>query len=112
MNVKQKMMPLLLMVASSSMMAMGSFSPNVLWHNSTTGAIKYMPVKHMTPETPIKVADSSNTNLLPKGIADFTGDGKADILFHNQNSGMVRIWEMDGAVKVNNIAVMASSNTN
>ena len=87
-------------------------SANILWHNSDTGAIKYMPLNNMTPESTIKVVSSSNTNLIPKGIADFTGDYKVDILFHNQNSGMLRVWEMDGAVKVNNISVMASSNTN
>jgi len=89
-----------------------SNAPALLWRNSTTGAIKFMPINNMIPENTLSVVDSSNTNLLPKGIGDFTGDDKADILFHNQNSGNLRIWEMDGATKVNNIQVLGSSNTN
>jgi len=85
---------------------------NILWHNSTTGAVKFMPINNMIPENTLPVVDSSNTNLLPKGIGDFTGDGKPDILFHNQNSGNLRIWEMNGAIKVDNILVLGSSNTN
>ncbi len=111
MKLKQKVIPLLLSIVSSSVMA-ASASPNILWHNSTTGAIKFMPVNGMTPGSTLTVVDSSNTNLLPKGMGDFTGDGKPDILFHNQNSGNLRIWEMDGATKVENIQVLGSSNTN
>jgi len=89
-----------------------SNAPALLWQNSTTGAVKFMPINNMIPENTLSVVDSSNINLLPKGIGDFTGDDKADILFHNQNSGNLRIWEMDGATKVNNIQVLGSSNTN
>lgn len=66
----------------------------------------------MTPDSDISVVASSNTNLLPRGIGDFTGDGKPDILFHNQNSGNLRIWKMNGTVKADNILVLGSSNTN
>jgi len=85
-----------------------SNAPALLWQNSTTGAVKFMPINNMIPENTLSVVDSSNINLLPKGIGDFTGDDKADILFHNQNSGNLRIWEMDGATKVNNIQVLGS----
>jgi len=102
--------PLLFALFSST--AIAGDNPHILWQNSTTGAIKFMPVNGMTPESTLAVVDSSNTNLLPKGMGDFTGDGKPDILFHNQNSGNLRIWEMDGSTKVNNIQVLGSSNTN
>jgi hypothetical protein len=31
-----------------------------------------------------------------KGTGDFNGDGKADIVFHNDSSGQVWLWEMSG----------------
>ncbi len=85
---------------------------DLLWHEESTGAIKIMQMNGMTPEESIDVVDSSNINLLPRGIGDFTGDGKPDILFHNQNSGNLRIWEMNGTVKGENIQILGSSNTN
>ena len=87
--------------------------PNVLWHHSSTGAVKYMPINDMIPEEMIPIAESSNTNLIPKGIGDFDGDGIADILVHNQNTGMARAWIMDSNnQKTDNIALLESSNTN
>ena len=31
------------------------------------------------------------------GVGDFTGDGKADILWRQTNSGQTSIWQMNGA---------------
>ncbi len=84
---------------------------NILWHNSTTGAVE-IRVTSSDAMLSVSVADSSNTNLVPKDIGDFTGDDKPDILFHNQNSGMVLLWEMDGTTKIRNINILANSNTN
>ncbi len=89
--------------------------PNILWHNSTNGAVKIMPLSgddSMLSKESISVVSSSNTNLVPRGIGDFTREGNPDILFHNQNSGNLRIWKMDGTVKVDNIQILGSSNTN
>ena len=86
--------------------------PSVLWHNSSTGAVKIAPIKDMSSVGSVVIVESSNTNLVPKGITDFTEDDIPDILFHNQNSGMVLLWEMNGTTKIQNIQIMASSNTN
>ena len=85
---------------------------SVLWHNSTTGAVKIMPIDGINPTPGFTVVDSSNVNLVPRGMGDFTGDGQPDILFHNQNSGNLRIWKMDGTSKVDNIQILGSSNAN
>ena len=87
-------------------------SNDLLWHDSQTGAVKIMEMNGMIPESNITVMESSNPNLIPKGIGDFTGDSKEDILFHNQNSGNLRIWEMDGTGRIDNIQVLGSSNAN
>ncbi len=116
MNIKTlrrtALLPMLFTLPFTIAMADTLNQPNLLWHNSSTGAIKFMPVNSMIPDIPLPVVGSSNTNLIPKGIGDFTGDGKFDILFHNQNSGNLRIWEMDGTTKVENIQVLGSSNIN
>ena len=36
-----------------------------------------------------------------KGVGDYNGDGKSDILFQNTTSGAVYIWDMDGAHIIN-----------
>ena len=33
-----------------------------------------------------------------KGVGDFNGDGKSDILFQNSVDGSCYVWELDGAV--------------
>lgn len=33
-----------------------------------------------------------------KAVADFTGDHKADIFWHNQNSNELALWELDGVI--------------
>ncbi len=69
---------------------------DLLWHSSSTGAVKIMQMNGITPITDISVVESSNTNLLPRGIGAFSSYhsssfNKPDILFHNQNSGNLRI---------------------
>lgn len=119
-NIKKKhtiIAPLLLALFSSVSIATAAVdtsfdTPNVLWHNSSTGAVEYMPIDNMMPLDNINIVGSSNTNLIPVGNGDLTGDNIPDILFHNQNSGKVLAWEMDGTTKVQNIDILLSSNTN
>ncbi len=37
-----------------------------------------------------------NLDVEIAGVADLTGDGKADIVRRNRNTGWVSLWEMDG----------------
>ena len=35
-----------------------------------------------------------------EGVADFSGDGKADLLWRHATRGEVWVWLMDGAVRL------------
>ena len=41
---------------------------------------------------------SATTDWTIRRVADFSGDGKADILWRNSSSGQVYIWFMNGTV--------------
>jgi hypothetical protein len=45
-------------------------------------------------QTPGVVGD---LNWQIKGVGDFNGDGKADVLWRHATSGQTAIWLMDGA---------------
>jgi hypothetical protein len=45
-----------------------------------------------------------------RGLADFNGDGKPDILWHHQKTGTLYVWLMDGATAVSGVYLTPSSN--
>jgi hypothetical protein len=45
-------------------------------------------------------------------MSDFTGDGKADLLWHHTTQGHVYLWEMDGATRVAETWVTSVWDTN
>jgi hypothetical protein len=44
------------------------------------------------------------------GVADFNGDGKADILWHDQEKGVLYVWLMDGATVLTGVYLTPNSN--
>ena len=40
----------------------------------------------------------ADTRWQIRGLADFNGDGKLDILWHHQTNGELYVWYLDGAV--------------
>ena len=48
----------------------------------------------------VQVATAPDTGYQIQGVADFTGDGKADILWHHATAGEVWVWRMDGATRL------------
>lgn len=83
----------------------GDGAEDLIWRNAANGKVL---VWLMSGSTAIErgTAQASGADatigsaFTPQGVADFTGDGKADILWRNQNNGRFLLWEMDGLTVV------------
>jgi hypothetical protein len=76
----------------------GDGSPDIWWHNQVTGEMLVWYFDGTTligsgVPTPGPIAD---TNWKLRGTADFTGDGQPDALWHNEATGELRLWTLDG----------------
>ena len=72
--------------------------PDFVWHNLVNGqlAVWYMSgaaVLQAVSMNPVQVGD---TNWKPRGTGDFTGDGWPDLLWRNEATGQLALWEMNG----------------
>jgi len=47
----------------------------------------------------------ADTNWEIRGVADFTGDSKADLLWRNKITGQIYFWPMDGSTPLDEIYV-------
>ncbi len=54
---------------------------------------------------------SAGTGWFVAGVADFTGDGKADILWRETATGKTVVWTMNGATKTASAYTSASAGT-
>jgi N-acetylneuraminic acid mutarotase len=73
---------------------------DVLWHHQTGGDLYVWLLDGTvtiagTYLTPSRFAD---TDWQIRGVADLNGDGKADLLWHNQATGELYVWFMNGTV--------------
>jgi len=84
----------------------GDRKADIFLRNATTGIWLMLP---MDGRTVVRESDFGGVRLLARdsfwqvaGIEDYTGDGKADIVIRNNNTGAWRMHEMDGkTVQVN-----------
>jgi hypothetical protein len=72
---------------------------DLLWQNSTTGQLSAW---HMNGSTVLSYRVLTPSQVPPgwnlSGSADFSGDGKPDLVWHNPQTGDVSIWLMDGVM--------------
>jgi FG-GAP-like repeat/Galactose oxidase, central domain len=73
---------------------------DILWRNQTTGQLYAWFMNGTSLSygmflTPSAVAGAWQV----RGLADFDGDGKLDILWHNTTTGQVYVWFMNGTVQ-------------
>jgi len=75
----------------------GDGNSDILWQNSTTGAVD---ISLMTGATGSPTAIGSATGFAVVGSGDFNGDGKSDILLRNNTTGDAQIWLMNGTSQI------------
>jgi len=75
----------------------GDGNSDILWQNSSTGAID-VSLMNGTTGTPVSVG--SGTGFTAVGTGDFNGDGDSDILLRNNSTGNAQIWLMNGTTEI------------
>ncbi len=79
----------------------GDGKPDILWHHASTGALYLWTMNGLTQTggyylTPAQVP---NTQWQIREVADFSGDGKPDILWYHESLGYLYVWTMNGTVQ-------------
>ncbi len=70
---------------------------DILWQNSSTGAVAFWSIGRDSKVASAATLNwTANTPWLGVGVADFNGDHKPDVLWHNPSSGEVGIWLVNG----------------
>ena len=75
----------------------GDGKADILWRNSSTGQNYVYPMDGPTikaSEGYLRTVDDTRWEV--KGVGDFDGDGKADIVWRNSSSGQNYLYPMDG----------------
>jgi hypothetical protein len=80
----------------------GDGHADLLWHHQGTGDLQVWLMtgtvrKQSVALTPGRVGD---VRWQVRGVWDFDGDGKVDVLWHHQRSGELELWRMDGTVRI------------
>ena len=91
----------------------GDGKADVLWHNTSTGSVVLWAMDGRTAVAGANTGAVQNNGAAvtlggdwkSEGVADFTGDGKMDVLWRNSSTGAVALWQMDGR------SMVAGSNT-
>jgi hypothetical protein len=76
----------------------GDGKPDILWQNQANGLLMvwYMDGATRASSAPLNPGQLSDPSWKIVGVADFNADGKPDILWQNQASGLLMVWYMDG----------------
>jgi hypothetical protein len=87
----------------------GDGKADILWRNAATGAtqIWLMNGTTKTGGGGTSAYAGGYAAIKVQGVADFNGDGKADILWRNVATGATSIWFMNGVMKIGGGATSA-----
>ena len=73
---------------------------DLLWHNPSTGQLyAWLMNGRAQASATFLTPGSVGTAWQVRGIADLDGDGRSDVLFHNQATGELYAWFMDGVTR-------------
>ena len=74
--------------------------PDLLWHNQSTGQLYVWFMNGIAQSSGSFLTPSSSTPVWQiRGIGDVNVDGKNDLLWHNQSTGQLYVWFMDGVTQ-------------
>jgi hypothetical protein len=90
----------------------GDGRADILWREwPTTGKTVVWTMDGATKTASAYTTASAGTTWTIVGLADFTGDGKTDILWREAGTYKTVIWTMDGATKTASAYTSASANS-
>jgi hypothetical protein len=75
-------------------------SPDIVWQHAGTSQVLawYMNGTQMASAVWLNPTPLPDANWKVRGVADFSGDGQGDLLWHNHRTGELLIWVMNGTV--------------
>ena len=87
--------------------------PDILWQHQTTGLIGawLMNGTSMTSSTLLTPSTVADTHWKIVGVADVNADGKPDILWQHQTTGLIGAWLMNGTAMTSSTLLTPSSVT-
>lgn len=80
----------------------GDGKDDALWRNHATGTLAVWLLDgttHTDNLTTGVIKSGLSMDWRIKGLGDFNGDGKKDVLFRNMSTGSVAVWLLDGATE-------------
>lgn len=91
----------------------GDTKPDILWRNQLTGALSIWELNGTTYLTARALsAGVADVNWQVADLADFTGDGRNDIIWRNTLTGQNLIWQMNNLAFTSSINLPTIADTN
>ncbi len=87
--------------------------PDILWHDTASGSVQAWLMSNNVKTGSASITNSGGIVLYHSapwhavGADDFNGDGKVDLVWHNDSTGVTEIWYMSGTVRIGVAAVDA-----
>lgn len=87
---------------------------DLLWQNLSSGLISvwYMDRTTLTEGVLLSPPQVDDTSWRIRGVGDFNGDAKPDLLWQNADAGLVSVWLMNGATLVDGVLLAAGTGAN